>query len=166
MLYAGIGIFGSEYFGCRVLSFFKYFFLIIASFIFGKPKPKNPVTIANETVWNIAFNLFAKFKRGFFFVLFKINKIMDEISFNDLPRVISLIYSKLEELEKLILANNVQQDPKVNDHVLMNTDEACNFLMMPKPTLYAKLVDGSIPSIKQGKRYYLYNLHYYRLNYI
>ena len=82
---------------------------------------------------------------------------MDEISFNDMPRVISLIYSKLEELEKLILANNAQQDPKVNDHVLMNTDEACNFLMMPKPTLYAKLVDGSIPSIKQGKRYYLYN---------
>ena len=71
---------------------------------------------------------------------------MDEISFNDMPRVISLIYSKLEELEKLILANNAQQDPKVND----------NFLMMPKPTLYAKLVDGSIPSIKQGKRYYLY----------
>ena len=48
---------------------------------------------------------------------------MDEISFNDMPRVISLIYSKLEELEKLILANNAQQDPKVNDHVLMHTDE-------------------------------------------
>ena len=81
---------------------------------------------------------------------------MEEISFNDIPRVISLIYSKLENLEKLILANNVQQISKENEHVLMNTDEACEFLMMPKPTLYAKLIDGSIPSIKQGKRYYLY----------
>jgi hypothetical protein len=81
---------------------------------------------------------------------------MDEISFNDMPRVISLIYSKLEELEKLILANNSHQLSKENDHVLMNTDEACEFLTMPKPTLYAKLIDGSIPSIKQGKRYYIY----------
>ena len=54
---------------------------------------------------------------------------MDEISFNDMPRVISLIYSKLEELEKLILANNAQQDPKVNDHVLMNTDEAKRYYL-------------------------------------
>lgn len=81
---------------------------------------------------------------------------MEDISFNDMPRVMSLIYSKLEELEKLILANSSQQTLKENDHVLMNTDEACDFLMMPKPTLYAKLIDGSIPSIKQGKRYYLY----------
>lgn len=81
----------------------------------------------------------------------------EEISFNDIPRVIALIYSKLERLEEIVLqANRTKQANCESARILMNTDEACEFLMMPKPTLYAKLGNGSIPAIKQGKRYYLY----------
>ena len=81
----------------------------------------------------------------------------EDISFNDIPRVIAQIYSKLERLEEIVLqANRTKQSNNENSRILMNTDEACEFLMMPKPTLYAKLENGSIPAIKQGKRYYLY----------
>ncbi len=81
----------------------------------------------------------------------------EDISFNDIPRVIAQIYSKLERLEEIVLqANRTKQSNNENSRILMNTDEACEFLIMPKPTLYAKLENGSIPAIKQGKRYYLY----------
>ena len=77
----------------------------------------------------------------------------EDISFNDIPRVIAQIYSKLERLEEIVLqANRTKQSNNENSRILMNTDEACEFLMMPKPTLYAKLENGSIPAIKQGKR--------------
>lgn len=81
----------------------------------------------------------------------------EDISFNDIPRVVAQIYSKVEKIEELVSqANSSQKASNEKSRILMNTDEACKFLMMPKPTLYAKLENGSIPAIKQGKRYYLY----------
>ena len=81
-----------------------------------------------------------------------------ELSFNDLPKVVSELYAKVEDVEALLL-QLIDSKPKSENksqRTLLNVDQACQYLGMSKSTFYYKVERKEIPAIKQGKRYYIY----------
>lgn len=78
------------------------------------------------------------------------------INLKDLSGMLAQIFEKLKKIE-LTIEKQVKQQISAEDcHILLTTEEVSAFLKMPKPTLYSKLVDGTIPAIKHGKRYLIY----------
>lgn len=82
----------------------------------------------------------------------------DEITFNDLPMVISRLVDKVESLEEVLRQKfaALPSAEKENRHVPLTVKEACDYLKMPAATFYYKVERGEIPAVKQGKRYYIY----------
>ena len=81
-----------------------------------------------------------------------------KLSFNDLPQVVSELYTKVEDVEALLL-QLIDSKPKSENksqRTLLNVDQACQYLGMSKSTFYYKVERKEIPAIKQGKRYYIY----------
>ncbi len=78
----------------------------------------------------------------------------DQLTFNDLPMVVKELCNKVESLEKTLL--NQAAPVQENHHAPMTSEEAREYLKMPKSTFYLKVGNGEIPAVKQGKRYYLY----------
>ena len=81
-----------------------------------------------------------------------------ELSFNDLPKVVSELYAKVEDVEALLLqliASKPKSENK-SQRTLLNVDQACQYLGMSKSTFNYKVERMEIPAIKQGKRYYIY----------
>lgn len=84
---------------------------------------------------------------------------MDDISFNDLPKVMSQVLDKVEGLEKAVngLKNELgSKGNQVDGHIPMTIDEACEFLRMKKSTMYYNLEHGNIPGTRRGKNYILF----------
>ena len=84
---------------------------------------------------------------------------MDDISFNDLPKVMSQVLDKVEGLEKAVngLKNELgSKSNQVDGHIPMTIDEACEFLRMTKSTMYYNLEHGNIPGTRRGKNYILF----------
>ena len=86
---------------------------------------------------------------------------MEEISFNDLPKVMSQVLDKVEGLEKALNGLKDELGSKRNHgdgngHIPMTIDEACEFLRMKKSTMYYNLEHGNIPGIRRGKKYTLF----------
>jgi excisionase family DNA binding protein len=84
---------------------------------------------------------------------------MDDISFNDLPKVMSQVLDKVEGLEKAVngLKNELGSKGNQEDgHIPMTIDEACEFLRMKKSTMYYNLEHGNIPGTRRGKNYILF----------
>lgn len=84
---------------------------------------------------------------------------MDDISFNDLPKVMSQVLDKVEGLEKAVngLKNKLgSKGNQVDGHIPMTIDEACEFLRMKKSTMYYNLEHGNIPGTRRGKNYILF----------
>lgn len=83
------------------------------------------------------------------------NKMKEEMTFNDLPEVVSRLFSKIERVERLIesIDKRMVQAPYVNEkeHIPMNLNEACDFLKMKRSTMYYHIERGNIPSTKKGK---------------
>lgn len=81
-----------------------------------------------------------------------------ELTFNDLPMVVKELCNKVESLEETLLRQVKSQPGPMheNQHSPMTSEEAREYLRMPKSTFYFKVGNGEIPAIKQGKRYYLY----------
>ena len=62
-----------------------------------------------------------------------------------------------QKMQQMIINLQSQNKPhKANTHIPMSVEEASAYLKMPMATLYMKLGNGSIPAIKPGKRYCLY----------
>lgn len=82
----------------------------------------------------------------------------NEITFNDLPMVISRLVDKVESLEEVLKQKFAAQPSakKEDRHVPLTVKEACDYLKMPVATFYYKVLRGDIPAVKQGKRYYIY----------
>ena len=81
-----------------------------------------------------------------------------EITFNDLPMVISRLVDKVESLEE-VLRQKLATTPsaeKENRHVPLTVKEACKYLKMPAATFYYKMERSEIAAVKQVKRYYIY----------
>ena len=84
---------------------------------------------------------------------------MDNVSFNDLPKVMSQVLDKVEGLEKAVngLKNELgSKGNQVDGHIPMTIDEACEFLRMKKSTMYYNLEHGNIPGTRRGKNYILF----------
>lgn len=73
------------------------------------------------------------------------------ISFEQMPNAISALLHKVEQLENLLLNNLPVAMPT---REMLSTDEACQFLGMPKSTLYGKAQRGEIAYSKPGKHLY------------
>ncbi len=84
---------------------------------------------------------------------------MKVITFEDLPQVTSTLVEEVKEMKQLLqtLLSEQQAAAKAaSQSRTMCVDEAATYLRMPKATLYDKLARGTVPALKTGKRYLLY----------
>ena len=75
---------------------------------------------------------------------------MTEISFNDLPKAVTELTRKVDELYKVI--KNVQ--PQETADQFLTVDETAEFLNLSVPTIYSKVSRRELPYMKRGKRLY------------
>lgn len=84
----------------------------------------------------------------------------DELTFNELPSVLSLVLRKVESIERVVeriqeTVENTVMNHK-DEHTPMSIPEACEFLKMKRSTMYYYLENGSIPATRKGKNYILF----------
>lgn len=77
----------------------------------------------------------------------------DEITFDKLPQAITYLTEQVAELKQLV---SVLQPPQSEKHVLVGIDDACRIIQKAKPTIYALVRKGLLPSYKKGKKLYFY----------
>lgn len=75
---------------------------------------------------------------------------MTEINFNDLPKAVTELTRKVDELYKVI--TNVQPQETVDQ--FLTVDETAEFLNLSVPTIYSKVSRRELPYMKRGKRLY------------
>ena len=80
----------------------------------------------------------------------------EQITFNDLPMMVSQVLSKVERLERVIETIRERIDGNSTssaEHIPMTIDEACDFLKMKKSTMYYHVERGNITVTKRGKNF-------------
>ena len=85
--------------------------------------------------------------------------MQEEMTFNDLPKVVSQMFNKVERMERVIdiIKDEVCKRSVPNsEHTPMTIDEACEFLKMKKSTMYYHIERDNIPATKRGKNYILF----------
>jgi excisionase family DNA binding protein len=78
---------------------------------------------------------------------------MEQYSFDQLPRAVSELHQKLDNLQDLILESRQSAPPVIE---LMTIAQAAEFLNLSVQTLYGKVCHKEIPVSKKGKRLYFY----------
>ena len=82
--------------------------------------------------------------------------MQEQITFNDLPMMVSQVLSKRERLERVIETIRERIDGNSTssaEHIPMTIDEACDFLKMKKSTMYYHVERGNITVTKRGKNF-------------
>lgn len=82
--------------------------------------------------------------------------MQEQITFNDLPGMVSQILNKVERLERVIetIREHVGKNSSSStEHIPMTIDEACEFLKMKKSTMYYHVERGNITATRRGKNY-------------
>ena len=82
--------------------------------------------------------------------------MQEQITFNDLPIMVSQVLSKMERLERVIETIRERIDGNSTssaEHIPMTIDEACDFLKMKKSTMYYHVERGNITVTKRGKNF-------------
>ena len=86
----------------------------------------------------------------------------EEITFNDIPRVMANILRKCDLLEQSIdvLREEIRQTnkPSTSQHIPMDVKEACDFLKIKKSTMYLYIQNGQIPVNKNTIATFKYTL--------
>lgn len=78
--------------------------------------------------------------------------VTKEFTFNDLPAIVGELCERIASLESMLKESiSNKNEVKENTHVLMNVQEACEYLKMPLSTFYFKVKNDGLPAIKQGK---------------
>ncbi|MDR2811266.1 MAG: helix-turn-helix domain-containing protein [Tannerellaceae bacterium] len=77
----------------------------------------------------------------------------DEITFDKLLQAITYLTEQVAELKELVSELQPAQSEK---HVLVGIDDACRIIQKAKPTVYALVRKGLLPSYKKGKQLYFY----------
>ena len=72
---------------------------------------------------------------------------MKNLTFDQLPQAVCDLYGKLESIEQLLLANNPNVKQEAED--LLTIEQACDFLLLSKPTLYGYVSKNTIPFCKR-----------------
>ena len=76
-----------------------------------------------------------------------------EITFDKLPQAITYLTEQVAELKQLV---SELQAPQSEKHLLVGIDDACRIIQKAKPTIYALVRKGILPSYKKGKKLYFY----------
>ncbi|PAW94637.1 hypothetical protein CKK33_14505 [Mucilaginibacter sp. MD40] len=76
---------------------------------------------------------------------------MEPFEFNELPKVVRMLFEKVESIEQIVL--KLKPEPAVKDD-LLNLEEAAAFLKISEASLYTKVSRKEIPFSKPGKRLY------------
>jgi excisionase family DNA binding protein len=79
---------------------------------------------------------------------------MKPYRFEDLPDMIGELLLKMNNIEKLLQENKVNN--VVADDDLLTISEAAKLLKLSVATIYTKVCRNEIPANKQGKRLYFY----------
>jgi excisionase family DNA binding protein len=75
-----------------------------------------------------------------------------EITFENLPKAVSQLFDKLENIEQLLAAERGTAKQDTED--LLTIQQAAEFLHLSVPTLYSHVSKSVIPHSKRGKRLY------------
>ena len=75
-----------------------------------------------------------------------------EITFESLPKAVTQLYDKLNNIERLLLEKSNEPQPEADQ--LLNIKQAAELLKLSVPTLYTKVHSATIPVCKQGNRLY------------
>ena len=78
---------------------------------------------------------------------------MEQYSFDQLPRAVSELHQKLDNLQDLLMES---RQPLPQGAELMTISQAAEFLNLSVQTLYGKVCHREIPVSKKGKRLYFY----------
>jgi excisionase family DNA binding protein len=81
---------------------------------------------------------------------------MQELTFDQLPKAVSQLFDKLENIENLLKQQSGDSAPEVDD--LLTVEQAAEFLSLSKPTVYGLISKGEIPVMKRSKRCYFSKL--------
>lgn len=76
-----------------------------------------------------------------------------EITFDKLPQAITYLTEQVAELKQLV---SELQPPQSEKHLLVGIDDTCRIIQKAKPTIYALVRKGILPSYKKGKKLYFY----------
>ena len=74
-----------------------------------------------------------------------------ELTFEELPRAVSLLAEKLDKIEQLLQKKN---PPAKEEEQIISLDDACRLLNLAKPTVYGLVSQRKLPYMKQGKKLY------------
>lgn len=77
---------------------------------------------------------------------------MTEITYNDLPKAITILTHEVSEIKQLLLSKSIQ--PSEASDQLLTIQEAADFLTLAVPTLYSMVSRGELPHMKRSKRLY------------
>jgi excisionase family DNA binding protein len=75
-----------------------------------------------------------------------------EVSFETLPKAVTLLANEISEIKRLLLEKNSEQHNQPNQ--LLTIQQAGEFLNLSVPTLYGYVQRAEIPVSKKGKRLY------------
>lgn len=75
-----------------------------------------------------------------------------EITFEQLPKVVTQLYDKLENIERMLLDRSNETKPEADE--LLTVQDTAKFLTLSIPTVYGLVSRSEIPSMKKGKRLY------------
>lgn len=79
-----------------------------------------------------------------------------EITFDQLPEVVSKLSTEVSEIKRLLLEQSSESN--YDPEQLLTIKEAGEFLNLSVPTLYSKVQRAEIPVCKQGNRLYFSKL--------
>nr|NQU93080.1 helix-turn-helix domain-containing protein [Bacteroidota bacterium] len=75
------------------------------------------------------------------------------LTFDQLPKAVTMLTNEVSELKQLLL-NKSEQQPTDPPEQLLTIQEAAEFLSLTVPTLYSKCSKGELPVMKRSKRLY------------
>ncbi|MCX6285553.1 MAG: helix-turn-helix domain-containing protein [Bacteroidetes bacterium] len=75
-----------------------------------------------------------------------------EITFEQLPKAVTQLHDKLDNIERLLLSKS--NDPQPEPDQLLTIKQAAEILALTVPTVYGLVHRAEIPVCKRGKRLY------------
>ena len=77
----------------------------------------------------------------------------ENLTFNDLPKAVTMLTNEVSELKRLLIEKQ-EQPPTEQPEQLLTVQEAAEFLSLTVPTLYSKCSKNELPYMKRSKRLY------------
>jgi excisionase family DNA binding protein len=77
---------------------------------------------------------------------------MIELTFNELPKAVTQLFDKLENIERLLIAKSEEHQPEADQ--LLTIQQAAELITLSVPTIYGLVSRSEIPVSKKGKRLY------------